>query len=302
MRGMTAIAAALAALTFPPALADSKPTPRCYGAAARDALRPCRNPALDHKVIPTPHQALFLRNAPCEFVRVEVPFVCAFGAPLGAKRTVVLLGDSHATHWRPALAPVAAERGWHGLSMTRAGCPFATGTPILPARLFGRCLDWRSRVPDWFRDHPEVDTVFVSQHHGRVVGGLPAAINGYLRAWRLLPKSVKRIVVIRDTPARRMIYRGCVVRAIADGRERVGKVCAMPRSVSLGTDPAAIAARRTSQKRVRLLDLTRYFCSPAHCFPVIGGVLVQKDISHITRTYMTTMAPYLGRALSRIGL
>jgi hypothetical protein len=291
----------LATLAAPAGLADGARRPQCYGAASRDALHRCHNAALDRVVVPTPHQAMFLRNAPCEFVRVEIPFVCAFGAPLGAKRTVALLGDSHATHWRPALAPVAVRRGWHGISMTRAGCPFATGTPILPARLYGDCVYWRSRVPGWFRAHPEVDTVFVSAHHGRVVGGLRAAIRGYLRAWRLLPPSVKRIVVIRDTPARRTVYRECVVRAIAH-RERAGKACAMPRRSSLGVDPEAIAARRTRDKRVVLLDLTRFFCSPRHCFPVIGGVLVQKDISHVTTTFMRTMAPYLDRALRRIGL
>src|SRR3954470_16279692 len=127
----------LATLALPAGLADSHGTPRCYGAAARDTVHPCRNPALDHTVVPTPRQALVLPNAPCRFVRLAIPFVCSFGAPIGAQHTVALLGDSHATHWRPALAPVAAQRGWHGISMTRAACPFATATPIIPARLFG---------------------------------------------------------------------------------------------------------------------------------------------------------------------
>jgi len=298
--GLAVLGAAMAVLLAPAAGGDA--TPRCFGAADRDTVIPCHNHALERIVFPTPHQAMFAANAPCAFVRVEIPFVCAFGAPLAhATRTIALLGDSHATHWRPALAPIAALRGWHGISMTRAACPFSTSTPVLPARLFGRCLYWRSRVPGWFRAHPEVSMVFVSEHHVRVVGGLWAAVGGYLRAWRSLPSTVKRIVVIRDTPARRTVYRDCVVRAIAR-HERAGRVCAMPRSVSLGADPAAIAARRTIQKRVTLIDLSRFFCSRAFCYPVIGGVLVQKDISHITRTYMRTMAPYLARALIAHGI
>lgn len=294
-----ALVAALVVLGLP---AGAHATPPCFGAADRDAVAPCHNPALERFVFPTPHRALFVKNAPCAFVRLDVPFVCSFGAPLSrATRTIALMGDSHATHWRPALGPVAALRGWHGLNLTRAGCPFATGTPVLPPRLFGDCLLWRRRVPGWFRLHPEVDTVFVSEHHVQVVGGLPAAIRGYERAWRLLPRTVRRIVVIRDTPVRRLRYRACVVRAIALHR-RAGRVCAMPRSSSLPVDPAAIAARRTKQKRVQLVDLTRYFCSAAFCYPVIGGVLVQKDIGHVTRAYMRTMAPYLARALDARGV
>lgn len=304
MRGALVAAAALAAALLAalavPAAAGAAPA--CFGAADRDLRAPCHNPRLERFVFPTPHRAMLVRNAPCAFVRLEVPFVCSFGAPLRrATRTVALMGDSHATHWRPALAPIAALRGWHALNLTRAACPFSTATPILPPRLFGRCLLWRSRVPAWFRLHPEVDTVFVSQHHVRVVGGLPAAIRGYERAWRLLPTTVRHIVVIRDTPHRPLPYRACVVRAIAR-HERAGRRCAMPRSVSLGADPAALAARRTAQRRVSLVDLTRFFCSPRFCFPVIGGVLVQKDIAHITRAYMTTMAPYLARALDARGV
>jgi hypothetical protein len=293
------LVAALVVLGVP---AGAHAAPRCFGAADRDNVAPCHNRALERLVLPTPHRALFVKNAPCAFVRLEVPFVCSFGAPLArATRTIALMGDSHATHWRPALAPIATLRGWHALNLTRAGCPFSTGTPILRPALFGSCLLWRSRIPAWFRLHPEVDTVFVSEHHGRVAGGLPAAIRGYERAWRLLPRTVRRIVVIRDTPVRHLRYRACVVHAI--GRhQRAGRVCAMPRSTSLPVDPAAIAARRTRSKRVQLVDLTRFFCSAAFCYPVIGGVLVQKDVAHITRAFMRTMAPYLARALAARGV
>src|SRR3954447_6171995 len=82
----------------------SHPSPRCFGAAARDRAHPCSNAALRTAVVPTPRAARRLPNAPCDFVRAGVPFVCAFGTPADqAQRTVALLGDSHAVHWRAAL-------------------------------------------------------------------------------------------------------------------------------------------------------------------------------------------------------
>jgi hypothetical protein len=294
------VALAAAGALLPAGLGDA--TPRCFGAAARDNERPCHNPALEHQVIPTPHEALFFRNAPCEFVSVGPPFVCSFGAGRGgASRHIALIGDSHAVHWRPALLPVALSRNWHGSSLTRAGCPLSAARPILPQRLLPDCLRWRTEIPKWLRRHPEIDTVFVSAHRVRVVGGLGVQVAGYLRAWRQLPQTVRHIVVIRDTPTRPFATRACVIAAIARGL-RAGKACAVPRSRSLPADPEARAARLTRDPRVQLADFTRYLCSPGFCYPVVGGALVHKDNTHMTVVFARTMAPFLGRRLERMGL
>lgn len=274
--------------------------PRCVGAAARAAG--CRESRPDPRVFPTPAQAMRMPNAPCRPVAFDVPFVCVFGASRDAARAnVALIGDSHAMHWRAALGPVAARRGWHGSSLTRAGCPYSATRPILPARLLPDCLRWRAAIPGWLRAHREIHTVFVSEHRTRARGGIPAQVRGYLRAWRRLPRSVHRIVVIRDTPGSSAQTRACVNAAIAAHRE-AGAACAMPRRAALHVDPAAIAARRMHSRRVRLVDMTRFFCDARRCFPVIGGILVHKDDSHMTATYGATLAPYLAVRLARLGL
>ncbi|MFL5844394.1 MAG: SGNH hydrolase domain-containing protein [Solirubrobacteraceae bacterium] len=274
-------------------------TPRCFGAPSAAG---CRNPALDTTVTPTPAQALQLPNAPCEPVAFGVPFVCTFGRPRGeGARNVALIGDSHAVHWRAALGPVALTRGWHGSSLTRAGCPYSTVAPILPPRLLPDCLAWRRTIPRWLARHREVDTVFVSEHRVRTAGGLRAQERGYMRAWQNLPRSVTRIVVIRDTPGSGSATRACVNRAIIAELD-AGVECAMPRSSVLHADPAAAAARRAHSRRIVLVDMTKYFCDATRCFPVIGGALVHKDNTHITATYGATIAPFLGRRLTKLGV
>lgn len=296
---MRRAAVAVLAVAAIVAAADAATAPRCSGAASAAG---CRNPALDRRVVPTPAQALRMPNAPCDPVAFDVPFVCAFGAPREeATRHVALIGDSHAVHWRAALGPVARRRGWHGSSLTRAGCPLSTVTPILRRDLMAPCLRWRRAIPRWLARHPEVDTVFVSQHRVRTAGGLRAQEAGYARAWRSLPRSVERVVVIRDTPVSGPAVRACVIRAIA-ARRPAGRACAQPRSLALLADPAAAAVRRLAPPRVSLVDMTRFFCGPAVCPPVIGGILVHKDDSHITATYGATLAPYLGARLRALGL
>jgi hypothetical protein len=252
-------------------------------------------------VTPTPAQALRRPNAPCDIPRIQFPMVCRFGVDAEqAQRRIALIGDSHAVHWRAALGPVARERRWHGFSLSRNGCPLSTATPILRGSLTAQCLRWRGAVHGWLRAHPGVDTVFVSQHRVRIRGSYADEVAGYLAAWRALPDSVRRIVVIRDTPVRPPATRRCVVAAITR-RARAGRVCAMRRSAVLRPDPAADAARRAGG-RVRLVDMTRYFCDARRCFPVVGGVLTHKDRGHMTAAFGRTLAPMLGRRLSAIGL
>jgi hypothetical protein len=48
--------------------------------------------------------------------------------------------------------------------------------------------------------------------------------------------------------------------------------------------------------RVRAIDMTDFMCDSRRCFPVVGGVLVHKDVGHLTRAFSTTLGPYLLRA------
>jgi hypothetical protein len=65
----------------------------------------------------------------------------------------------------------------------------------------------------------------------------------------------------------------------------------------LHRDPAVAAARRLRSSRLRVADLTHYFCSTRRCWPVIGGALVYKDLTHITAVFAATLGPFLLRKL-----
>ena len=71
----------------------------------------------------------------------------------------------------------------------------------------------------------------------------------------------------------------------------------MSRRSALSQDSAAAAATALRSSRVRLVDLTEFFCDPRFCYPVIGGALVFKDQNHMTETYAKSLGPYLARDL-----
>jgi hypothetical protein len=276
-------------------------TPACFGAVVRDPLRPCVNPTL--AIYPTsddPH-ALDPGAAGCQDDPVGA---CVFGtAPDKAKGHFAIVGDSHSLHWRGALSVIARTYSLRGYSHSTGGCFFSTA-----ARLFLEgCGDWYQATANWFTAHPEVDTVFVTANADTPVAveagttSREVKVDGFKRAFQALPKTVEHIIVLRDTPASSQPTFDCIARVLTAGKERIGPACALERPTGLREDLAVVAARELKSDRYGVIDLTRYFCGPSKCYPVIGGVLVNGDVwGHITVSYMRTVGPYLLRAYRRL--
>ena len=122
---------------------------------------------------------------------------------------------------------------------------------------------------------------------------------GYVATFQQLPASVTHAYVLRDTPEIQVSTLACVDRARAHRRD-AGKSCAVPSKTAILPDPAAAAAQQLGG-RFKVLDLNSFFCDKTRCYPVIGGVLVYKDITHLTPEFATTLAPYLQRAVRQAG-
>jgi hypothetical protein len=288
---------------------DAPADPPCFGGAARAADHPPCDPRLAFAAQPAPADAPLVPNVPCTPVeQQDLVGVCAFGvAPEHAAATVALVGDSHAAHWRGALEEVAQARGWRALSITRDGCPLslAVRNTTEPARSL--CLRWTRELVQWLALHPEIGTVFTGELASRrsVIPPpgereMSAAIGGYVAAWAAIPPSVTRIVVIRDSPRGSSRTLPCVAAVLAAGGRTAG-ACSLRRHRFLFPDPAARAARRLRSSRVQAIDLTRFFCGPRRCYPVVGGVLVYRDVSHLTSLFARTLGPYLLRRLEAAG-
>jgi hypothetical protein len=280
--------------------------PKCFGAAARDPRHPCANAKLAHTVVPTPAQARKIQR-PCDAVeRTKVMVVCAFGRPPAQpKGTAVLVGDSHAMHLQQTVEVVTNKHGWSGLLNARSHCAYTFAIQQLDEPDRSGCIERNRDMPGWFRRHPEVSVAFMA-HLGHTTirvqakpgqSEFEAEVDGYQRAWRALPRTVKHIVVVRDTPYVPVGTMDCVERAM-DRHQRVGTRCAVPRAVA--PDAAAVAARRLHDPRVRVVDLNRFICDRRYCYPVIGGVLVFKDLDHLTPTFATTLGPFLDRRVARL--
>jgi hypothetical protein len=292
-----------AALLVAPAAAAGAKTPACFGAAERNQATPCHNPALDYSAKPTPNWAPMELNAPCHPLPwTRFPRVCWFAHhKKGSTATVALIGDSHASSWRSAVVVLARSQGWHALTIRRSSCPFSEARRTGPPKESATCAGWVRAVPRWLLMHAEIHTVIVT---GSAFSGVvtqpgqdeyEVAVDGYRAALQALPASVQRVIVLRDTPRSSVDTFDCVRRAMK-AHQSLDGACALPRDEVLPPDPGVAAAQQLGAPRFQVIDLTDFFCDPDRCFPVIGGALVYKDISHMTTVFGTSLGPYLTSA------
>jgi len=297
-----------AARVAPDAGREQTDVQTCVGAPARIAARRvCDGAPRRLSVVPSLRQGELDPGPPCthgEPLGLVVP--CAFGVRgQGARRQFALLGDSHAARLRSAFLAVARAQRWSGYQLARNSCAYVRLGRPLPEPYFSRCVRWKDDVRSWLARHPDVDTVFVAQLT-RDAGAPPGAadpfsdmVAGYIDAWSRLPASVKHIIVIRDSPEMPEGTRACVDAALR-ARRAPGPACAVPRRSSLLPDPAVAAAEKLRSPRVQTVDLSRFFCDDRWCFPVIGGVLVHGDVTHLTSYFARTLAPFLQRDVRRL--
>jgi hypothetical protein len=197
---------------------------------------------------------------------------------------------------------VAQAKRWRVLEFATPHCPFSTSKPDSGPEMAKWCPEWNERLMRWIHEHPELRTVFLSSHTRApivVPTGTSAYAErerGFLEKWNQLPPSVQRLIVIRDNPIGTGRTFDCVRTAIRK-RKPAGRRCADPRSRALAPDAQVSAAAQVQGREVDVIDLTPHFCGRDVCLPVVGGVLVRKDVDHISQTFARTLGPYLLRGV-----
>ncbi|WP_062387898.1 acyltransferase family protein [Demequina iriomotensis] len=274
----------------------------CYGAAAIANGPDCADPVLDGVVAPSALTAVDMAAKVCWGENESGLVPCEWGTDAAhATETVALVGDSHASHWRPALVAVAEQRGWRILELTRASCPFNLASRSGPGIAAATCDAWNREVSRFLGAEPGLSRVFTagfSQQEYLADGAAAsytAGVDGYVDAWAGLPSTV-HVVALRDVPRPLHDVVDCVD-ALPDVATMLeSNSCSLPEDVALLEDPIVMAVVE-APGRATLLDLTEYFCQEGMCDPVIGHAMVYRDAHHITTGYARSLAPYLAAGL-----
>jgi peptidoglycan/LPS O-acetylase OafA/YrhL len=225
---------------------------------------------------------------------------CIYGDKTSST-SVVLLGDSHAAAWFPAMNTVSKEEHWRLVDLTKAGCPAAEVAVRRHNAPYRNCTAWRrnslDEIAHW---HPALVVVTTSRYIGgaKPLSGVPTGYgnpweNGMAALFRALHRSADRVVFISDVPRLSQSAPDCVSGHLSDVR-----ACTTPRRVAVYY-PQARAADLALADRYHIdsIDPTSWFCTSTTCPVIVGNILLYRDDAHMVPAWSRFIAPVLDHAL-----
>jgi hypothetical protein len=236
-------------------------------------------PSLDHlKGLPpayaVPNECIGHDSSP-----VSTRKICRIG-DRSSRKLIVLMGDSHAMMWLPAILETARRDHWAVVPLLRLGCSpgkWTTG--------YGReaCHEWyRWAMRQVERLHPRV-TLLGGSVDERPTPVTRAAVEGVVAAAQALP-SHGRVVVIGDP----------------EGLDRDPVDCVLSRNASMAacttTWPGSSLAaydeigRRVTRLGAGFLRTRGFVCFERRCPAVIGRTIAWADTNHMSGTYVAEVS------------
>jgi hypothetical protein len=218
---------------------------------------------------------------------------CLSGDPGGAA-TILVIGDSHAAQWLPAIDGAARQLGAKVVSSVQGNCPSlgVAWTGELPS-----CEQRRNLLPSLV-EHLRPDLVLVSHSVGYIgaLAGVPEDLQ--LEAWTeslaqlagQLRDARAAFGVILDTPR----YPEEPIRCLAENRDPMR--CDVTLADALDAVGASHAAEQEALRRAghgSAHDPLGYLCDGSTCPVVSGGRVAYVDTHHLTATYSASLAPRL---------
>ncbi|KAA1374920.1 acyltransferase family protein [Aeromicrobium fastidiosum] len=231
---------------------------------------------------------------------IAEPKACTYG-DTSSQRTVVIVGDSKMAQWQPTFATMAKREGWKLVQLTKSSCTFADVEFARENRV--DCRAWGRTV---LKDILDLKPDLVIESH-RFIDALPpgrtddadsteeAMVNGLTSYWRTITDAGIPLVTLLDNPSppNAPVYE-CVAAAPDDlsscSFELAGAVKAS----------GAVAQRKAAAEvpGVGIMDMTSTICPDGdRCAAVIGNVLVYRQGTHLTKTFIDTAERQLSAAL-----
>jgi hypothetical protein len=279
------------------AVSANSPMPGVAGARAIRGEVPVRNRF--PRIVPSPERVLGdkgrLHSDGClaggDAVRSES---CTYGNA-SSPRSVVILGDSRALQFFPAIEPAASRQGWRTVGLVRGNCTVADVT-LDPA-----CDHWRVNTMQRILGVEKPNLVVVGTStwdRYRVTAGgrkLNRAqsqrhlVAGMTRTLRRLRRSGANVVMMRDQSTAPFGPAGCV----RQNRTNLRGCAFRPQ----GRYRRAFELRAARNAGVKAVDTQGHICRPKICPMVIGSAFVYRDRYHLSATFVQTLAPWLLRRL-----
>ena len=225
---------------------------------------------------------------------------CVVGNDGGATSRVVLLGDSHAAQWYPALERLARQRSWRLWPMTKSACAPVAVRQFSPelGREYRECELWRdAALEEIDRIRPDLVVLAFSVRHSFSREQWVRGAEGILTR---LGSASRHVVILEDTPWPDFDVPKCLARREWRPVLLDGGSC----EITLHGDERARVFGELRQvaagfSNVSLVDLTSVICPGSPCPPERDGILVYRDSHHLSATFAASLAEPLAKRIAR---
>ena len=235
----------------------------------------------------------------CHLPYAATAVVACEAGSVTADRVLVLMGDSHAAHWYPALEAVAQQRRWRLVSMTKSGCPWVD-VPVQAEALrreYWECKAWRDHVLARIAGIASPLVVLANSNDRAYDAQSWQA--GAQRTLAALTARGADVAVLRDTPSPGFDVPACLARADHRG-ESAQDSCRF--SLSAQQTPLARLAEAEQEaaaavKGAARIDMTRFICAQEHCAVMADDNVHFSDHGHLSASFSRQLAPALAAEL-----
>jgi peptidoglycan/LPS O-acetylase OafA/YrhL len=224
--------------------------------------------------------------------------VCQFG-PEGAEHTAVLIGDSIALQWFPALFSIYTQPRWRLVVMTKSACPMVDESYFYKriGTEYAVCDTWRdaalNAIPSF-----NPDIVFLGSSTDYPFER-DQWISGTRRVLDVVAAAAGKVFIVRSTPSLLSDGPNCLARR--NWRPpflQLAEDCSADAGSARGTEVHGwLEQAASSYGNVNVLDLNSLVCPNRRCEAERDGQLVFRDSFHLSARYVETIAEAVAKKI-----
>ncbi len=211
-----------------------------------------------------------------------------YGKKKDYKATIALVGSSHSEHWLGAVIEAAKENDYRVINITRSGTRFSTGYE--DNTLKGQ---WVKNLENYLKKSDDIDLVL---SHVTAADTTKDRIQQQMVDELMKVKNEYgiNVLAIRDIPR----YEFNVSEELEKSGEK--ETIKMMNKANNQKDEFYWKKLLENEKDLATFDPTEYFKIDGEYRPIIGNIVIYRDMDHMTNTYSKTFGPILSEKIKNI--